>query len=122
MATLSAVTFDCSDALAQATFWAAVMDWDVAPGGSDEFAMIGGPKRPADAPSMMFFRVDEPKVAKNRNHMDLHTCNLDSELRRVLDLGATIVHEKFEYDTHWYTLADPEGNEFCLVHDADSPT
>ncbi|MEO6125968.1 MAG: VOC family protein, partial [Ilumatobacteraceae bacterium] len=73
MATLSAVTFDCSHALDQATFWAGVLDWDVAPDGTAEFALAGGPKRPTDAPSMMFFQVPEPKVAKNRNHVDVHT-------------------------------------------------
>lgn len=98
------------------------MQWDVAPDGSPDFAMAGGPNRPAGAPSMMFFSVPEPKTAKNRNHLDLHTCDLDGELARILALGATVVHEKHEYDTHWYTLVDPEGNEFCLVDDPNSPT
>ena len=121
MPTLSAVTFDCSDALAQATFWAAVMRWDVGPGSTADFAMAGGPSRQVGAPSMLFLRVPEPKVAKNRNHVDLHTSDLEGELARITALGATIVHDKHEYDTHWYTLADPEGNEFCLVADENAP-
>lgn len=57
MAVVHAMTFDCSDALAQATFWAAMLNWDVAPDGNEDVAMVGGPRRPpfclvedADAP------------------------------------------------------------------------
>jgi predicted enzyme related to lactoylglutathione lyase len=121
MVILSAVTFDCADALAQATFWAAVMRWDVAPGATTDVAMVGGPNRPTGAPSMLFFGVPEPKVAKNRNHVDLHTADLEGELRRIIALGASVIHDKHEYDTDWYTLADPEGNEFCLVADPTAP-
>ncbi len=120
MATLGAVTFDCVNALHQARFWAAALEWDVAPDAGEHFAVIGGPRRPPDAPNLLFLQVPEGKVAKNRNHVDLHTEALDTELQRLLELGATVIHEKNEFDTHWYTLSDPEGNEFCLVEDAPS--
>lgn len=117
MATLGAVTFDSNNALQQATFWAAALGWDVAPDGSEQFAVIGGPRRPPNAPNLLFLKVDEPKVAKNRNHIDLHTYDLANELQRLVDLGAAVIHEKNEWETHWFTLSDPEGNEFCLVED-----
>lgn len=64
---------------------------------------------------MLFNRVPEGKSAKNRVHIDLETDDLNAESVRLLEMGATVVHEKFEYDTHWTTFADPEGNEFCVV-------
>lgn len=121
MPSLSAVTFDCADALRLAEFWAAALRWDVGPGATAAFASVGGPNRPNGAPALLFFAVDEPKVAKNRNHVDLHTSDLDSELARLVDLGAAVLWDKHEYNTRWYTLTDPEGNEFCLVQDDHAP-
>ena len=117
MVTIGGVTFDCEDAATLAAFWAAALDWGVAPGATEEIAMVGGPNRPAGAPSLLFLRVPEAKQAKNRNHLDLHTEDLDAEVSRLVGLGASVAHEKFEWGVHWKTLADPEGNEFCVVED-----
>jgi predicted enzyme related to lactoylglutathione lyase len=115
------VTFDCGNAAELAAFWAAALRWDVSPGATSTFASVGGPNRPQGAPALLFFAVDEPKIAKNRNHVDLHTNDLDGELTRLVGLGATVLWEKHEYDTHWHTLVDPAGNEFCLVQDDHAP-
>ena len=108
--TLSYVTFDCADAAAVATFWSAVLDRPVADGASPEFAtLVGG------TPVWMFIQVPEPKSAKNRMHPDLTTDDLDGELARLKDLGATHLADHDEDGTRWATLADPEGNEFDVA-------
>jgi predicted enzyme related to lactoylglutathione lyase len=109
------ITVDCSDAGRLASFWARALGWDVAPDASPEFAMVGGPARPADAPGWVFFRVPEGKSAKNRMHVDLEADDLDAETARLVELGAAVVHEKQEWGAQWRTLTDPEGNEFCVV-------
>jgi predicted enzyme related to lactoylglutathione lyase len=118
---IGAVTFDCHDPARQGAFWASVLGWEVAPPVSDELAVVGGPNRPQDAPIMLFIKVPEPKSAKNRNHLDLHTLDLDADVTRIVALGAGVVHEKHEWGVHWFTLADPEGNEFCIVEDRAEP-
>ncbi len=111
---LGAVTFDCRDAAEQATFWAGVLGWEVGPHASVDFAIIGGPNRPSDAPNLLFISQDQIGGPRKRNHLDLHSNDLDVELPRLLALGATIIHERDEDGVRWYTMSDPEGNEFFL--------
>ena len=65
---------------------------------------------------MLFVQVPEPKAGKDRIHLDLHADDIASEAARLVDLGASVVHEKREWGHHWITLQDPEGNEFCIAH------
>ena len=113
--TISSVAFDCDDALALARFWAAVTGWDVWDGSDETFAAVGGPNRPADTPRLLFNQVPEAKMAKNRCHLDLHAEDLDAEVRRLVDLGAT-QGDQHEWGTAtWRVMQDPSGNEFCVV-------
>jgi predicted enzyme related to lactoylglutathione lyase len=109
------VTVDCEDAARVAAFWAAALGWEVGARASAEFATVDSPQRPAGAPGWLFFRVPEGKTAKNRMHLDLLADDLDAETARLEGLGARVIHEKEEWGAHWRTLADPEGNEFCVV-------
>jgi len=65
-------------------------------------------------PRFMFLAVPEPKSAKNRVHLDLGTADLETEVERMLALGAGLVGHRREYGTTWSTFTDPEGNEFCV--------
>ena len=65
---------------------------------------------PAGQPRIFFQWVPEPKIAKNRLHLDLRCDRVEVELARLTRLGASMVSE---YNDH-LLLADPEGNEFCL--------
>ncbi len=69
-----------------------------------------------ERPRILLQRVPEPKAGKNRMHPDLRVTDMDAELARVTGLGATVVRGPF-VDDGWPTtvLADPEGNEFCLI-------
>ncbi|WP_406860357.1 VOC family protein [Streptomyces sp. HUAS MG47] len=108
------VTFDCSDAYAQAAFWAQVLEGRV----SDEDAP-GDPEAlvEADGMGVLFVTVPEAKSVKNRVHFDLQPQDRsrDEEVERLLKLGATLVGDHRRADgLGWVTLADPEGNEFCV--------
>jgi predicted enzyme related to lactoylglutathione lyase len=113
--TPKAVTFDCANALVVGTFWSGVFGrpLDTVPmPPSPFFSSIGM----GDESSMgyMFIQVPEGKTAKNRVHLDLGSDDIATEVARVIALGATHIHDKDEYGLHWTTLADPEGNEFCI--------
>lgn len=109
------ITVDAHDAASLAGFWAQVLGWGVAPGAGEQMALIGGPARPRDTPGWLFLQVPEPKGGKNRVHVDLEADDLEAETARLVGLGATVLHQKREWGAHWRTLADPEGNEFCVV-------
>jgi hypothetical protein len=111
---ISNITFDCDDVLKMAGFWSAVMERLVDEGSSAVFASIGGGDVARSQPAMYFNKVEEPKVAKNRMHLDL--INRDTTSVDVLvQLGATVV-SKTDWGFHgWTVLHDPEGNEFCVA-------
>ncbi len=110
------ITFDCTDARAQALFWAAVTGWTAqdrdAISGHVEYAVV--PPAP-DIPVLYFTTVPERKPAKNRIHLDLIPPGDDqqAELARLTRLGATVLDDQ-PPGVAWIVMADPEGNEFCL--------
>ncbi|MDQ2837884.1 MAG: VOC family protein [Actinomycetota bacterium] len=121
---LACVAFDCADALVVGRFWSAAVGRPLDPGSSSGFASIGfhgrrneagwGPvERDAD-PSWLFARVPESKTAKNRMHLDVIATDLEVEIARLVELGATRVADRDEYGSTWTLMADPEGNEFDL--------
>ncbi|MFI8291005.1 VOC family protein [Streptomyces sp. ms191] len=112
------VTVDCSDAYTLATFWAAVLDSKI---GDDD--LPGDPEALVETAgaALLFVTVPERKSAKNRVHLDLQPQDRtrDQEVERLLELGATLVGDHRREDGKgWVTLADPEGNEFCVERSA----
>ena len=68
-----------------------------------------------DGPRIFFMKVPEPKVAKNRWHLDVGVPeDMHARADQLVELGASIVGEFNEPEGHWITLLDPEGNEFCI--------
>ena len=122
---IASVTFDCADALTVGRFWSAALGRPLDPEASSDFAAIGfAGRRDAvgwasadrdDDPTWMFVRVPEPKVAKNRMHLDLMADDPEDEVVRLVALGATRVADVEEYGYEWTVMADPEGNEFCVA-------
>ena len=106
---IKSVSFDAVDALALATFWAAVLGSDVDEDSTADKAFVeaagwGGP-------NIWFTRVREPKTAKNRVHFDLRAPGaMDEEVARLERLGAGVAR-RFPGHT---VMTDPEGNEFCV--------
>lgn len=106
---IKSVTFDCTNPMAVATFWAAVLGSNVDEDSTEARAWV----EPAGwgGPTMWFQRVPEPKTAKNRQHFDLRVVgDLRAEVARLRSLGATTVRESDSI----VTMQDPEGNEFCV--------
>ena len=68
------------------------------------------------APRMLFQRVPEPKTVKNRVHLDVRVGReqIEPEVARLVALGARELHRCSQGPSAWVTLADPEGNEFCI--------
>ena len=66
-------------------------------------------------PEILFGKSDDEKVVKNRLHLDLRPSDKESEIERVLSLGAREVDIGQDGHETWTVLADPEGNEFCIL-------
>jgi predicted enzyme related to lactoylglutathione lyase len=113
------ITVDCPDPYELAQFWSKVfdrpLDDDDHPGDPEAAVLLGD-----GLPNLFFQRVPEPKSTKNRLHLDLQPDGpRDEEVDRLLALGATLVADHRRPDgTGWATLADPEGNEFCVERSA----
>lgn len=106
------VAVDAHDARALARFWAQVLDWQVVL--EDEEEVVVG----ADAqtlPGLVFLTVPEDRAGKNRLHLDLSPDDQAAEVERILGLGARRVDVGQGDDVTWVVLADPEGNEFCVL-------
>lgn len=138
------LTFDCADPHAQARFWAAALGLDLEDhdeligrmldGGhatDDDVVVIDGRRAWAGAagcadphgryPRLLFLTVPEGKTAKNRLHLDFHIDGADdvaaaceAEVARLVALGATKLYDGALGPQRWVTMADPEGNEFCV--------
>lgn len=116
---IRSLTFDCNDAHGLATFWARLLDWHVI--SDDDPEVMVAPHYPFDGQSLLFIPVPEGKTAKNRVHLDLEPTDRtrEEEVARALELGATLVDDRREADgTGWAVLADPEGNELCILRSA----
>ena len=118
------LAIDCADPHALARFWCAVLGYEVLDEEEDGVVTIGAPAsadeqpRPGPVPpTLTFARVPEGKVGKNRLHLDLSPSDQDqdAEVRRVLELGARHADVGQTGDEPWVCLADPEGNEFCIL-------
>jgi hypothetical protein len=112
--TLGYVTFDSADAGRLATFWSGVLRRPVDDGASDQFATVGATGDDPLHPAFMFVQVPEPKVGKNRVHVDLLAADWRAEVDRVVELGATKIGDFDESGAVWATLADTEGNLFDI--------
>ena len=115
------LTFDCGDPMQVATFWAAAMGYRLDPDSDDEGAYLADPS--GATKGLYFQRVPEPKVAKNRVHLDLRPSGtMGEEVERLRTLGAS-VGELVEVPasavdgqpSFWTVMGDPEGNEFCVL-------
>jgi hypothetical protein len=113
---------DCADPRALARFWCAVLGYEVQDE-EDGLVTIGSPLVPEGTdrpgpvpPSLTFARVPEGKTVKNRLHIDVNPVDReqDDEVARLLELGARRA-DVGQGEQSWVVLADPEGNEFCVL-------
>jgi predicted enzyme related to lactoylglutathione lyase len=123
---VSHITFDSRDAFAQSVWW------------GDLLGMAGDPEDPNEPGDeeckifsldgqtpILFIQVPDGKQVKNRLHFDLRPVDgsREQEVERLVSLGAAVVADRRRPDgSGWFTLADPEGNEFCILgseHEVD---
>ena len=115
-ARLTEISIDARDPRALARFWGEVLGWPV----TDDERGLSWISETGDytaRPLIVFAPVPEPKTVKNRLHLDVIPSGVDQyqELERLLALGATRADVGQGVDVSWVVLADPEGNEFCLL-------
>jgi hypothetical protein len=118
---VQAVIVNCLDPGALAEFWAAALGWRVTIRGDPEWGIEPpeGSREDCVVPDMLFLRVPEPKQGLNRLHLDLRPdADQAAEVARLEALGATRadVGQNIDGgDVSWVVMADPEGNEFCVL-------
>jgi predicted enzyme related to lactoylglutathione lyase len=109
------VVIDCADLDRAAAFWSAVLGYTDAGGDSGTYRSL----LPADdfGVEILLQRTQDEKRGKNRLHLDLRTRDLDAEVGRTIELGATIqtIVPIEEGGWTWHILEDPDGNEFCIL-------
>lgn len=108
------IVVDAHDLPALARFWSQALGWQVLSERENE--VVIGPDEKAPV-GMCFMPVTDVKTVKNRVHMDLTTGSddRDAEIERLLALGARRVDIGQTGTESWTVLADPEGNEFCIL-------
>ena len=124
---------DCQDIHAQARWWAGVLDWQIVYEADDQAAVasrheedrpLSAEEWPTVGPALVFVPVPEGKTIKNRLHLDLAphiTDDRDALIDALLARGATRVNVgQDESEASWTVLADPEGNEFCVLSARDN--
>ncbi len=108
------VVLDCADPEGLAGFWAAALGYRREPFQEPYLVLL--PEPGGAGPELVLQRVPEPKAGKNRMHLDLHVEDVDAEAARLVGLGATRRGgEVVEGGFRWLVLADPEGNELCVI-------
>ncbi len=110
------VVVDSRDPASLARWWAGVLGWQVVFEAADEVAVA---KAEDTYPGLVFVSVPDPKTTKNRVHVDLAPDDRDAEVARLLQMGATRADVGQGSDQTWVVLADPEGNEFCVLSTRD---
>lgn len=113
---IQCVNIDAEDPSGLASFWEVALGWRRTYQTDDEVVLEPPEGAVGDGllPDLLFARVPEHKSVKNRLHLDLRPEDQDAEVARLLSLGARHV-DVGQGDVSWVVLADPEGNELCVL-------
>lgn len=114
---LYTITIDAHDPSALAKFWRQVLGYTIAFSEPDEVGIE--PPGNDEAPAIVFLPVSDEKAGKNRVHLDLAPDDQHAEVERLLGLGARRI-DIGQGGVSWVVMADPEGNEFCVLTPRDS--
>jgi predicted enzyme related to lactoylglutathione lyase len=115
------VVVDCVDPERVAGFWAEALGWrrthTSEDGGEIVLEPPAGSPQDGVSPDLIFIRVPDPTPGKNRLHLDVRPTDQAAEVARLEGLGATRIEigQSQRAETYWVVMADPEGNEFCVL-------
>ncbi len=113
------ITIDCENPRTLADFWAAALDWKITFEDENEVALelLDGSPEVGRIPDLLFIKNPDLKSVKNRLHLDLRPLDQEAEVSRLESLGAMRIEigQSDDSDTSWVVMADPEGNEFCVL-------
>jgi predicted enzyme related to lactoylglutathione lyase len=115
------IVIDTHDLPALARFWTRALGWQILSERENEIVIGAEDTAPV---GICFMPVSEAKVVKNRLHLDITTspADRDAEIERLLSLGASRVDIGQTGTESWTVLADPEGNEFCVIRPKETLT
>ena len=105
------IIVDCNDNELVASFWSKVLGLDVIERSGHYIDLA---QSSDSSPAMCFQKVDEPKINKNRVHVDVEVANLLTATKHIEALGGSLLQELSEGAYKWRVMADPENNEFCV--------
>ena len=108
---LYATVIDVNDLETCGAFWSQMLGVEVLYQ-NDTYFRLG---RQGERPYLLLQKVSEPQEGKNRVHIDVEVADLEASAKRVEELGGRKLDVISEYDVEWVVMADPDGNEFCLV-------
>lgn len=122
---ISELVLDCRDPGLLARFWCEVLDYVVLYRYEEDGTLEIGPREGfgGPQPTIILSRTDNPEPSKPRLHIDLNATDRDqdAELERLLKIGARPADVGQTGEESWHVLADPEGNEFCLLRQRLEP-
>ena len=107
---------DAHEPQALGRWWAEALDWVIVDDGPEEFEIRASADR---LPGILFGRDSETKTVKNRLHFDFRSEDRDAQVERLIAHGAVRVDVGQTGEEPWVVLADPEGNEFCVLSPHD---
>jgi predicted enzyme related to lactoylglutathione lyase len=105
------IVVDAEDPARLARWWAEALGYRIVHEAPDEIEIR---RTPDEMPGLLFTPVPDAKTVKNRLHIDLRPDDQESEVERLVDMGARPV-DIGQHEVGWVVLADPEGNEFCVL-------
>ena len=111
------VCIDTTDPATLAAFWQQALGWRQTFAADDQVVLEppAGSKEDGVAPDLLFLRVPGAKSGKNRLHIDLRPADQAAEVARLEGLGAKRADVGQGPESTWVVLADPDGNEFCVL-------
>jgi predicted enzyme related to lactoylglutathione lyase len=114
---IQCLSIHTTDPLRLATFWQAALGWRLEVGNENEVVLEPPEGSPEDgvAPDLLFLRVPEEKSGRSRLHLDLRPVDQAAEIARLEGLGARRADVGQGPEVSWVVLADPDGNEFCVL-------
>jgi hypothetical protein len=113
---IATLTVDCAEPEPIARWWAEALGWNITYEDPGEYVIEPpGEEKDSAVPCLLFIKVPDEKVVKNRLHLDLRPDDRDAEVARLEALGARRIDIGQGPDVTWVVMSDPFGNEFCVL-------